>query len=108
MVIVTKNKETVRLLQRLGFGDYEARAYLALLRGGWYVRNGIALAALVSDPGERLPAMLSTQAAGVLSTPGSRGLAGGWLEQIRAALHRPRLSSSRTEVTVALRETVEK
>jgi hypothetical protein len=77
---MTKNKETVRLLQRLGFGDYEARAYLALLRGGWYVRNGIALAALVSDPGERLPAMLSTQAAGVLSTPGSRGLAGGWLE----------------------------
>ncbi len=27
-------KDMVRLLQRLGFGDYEAKAYIGLLQGG--------------------------------------------------------------------------
>jgi hypothetical protein len=76
--------------------------------GGWYVRNSIALATLVSDLGERLPAMLSTQAARVLSTLSSGGLAGGWLEQMRAALHRPHLSPFSGEDIPMPQETGEK
>jgi hypothetical protein len=76
--------------------------------GEWYVRNSIALAALVSDLGERLPAMLSPHAAGILSTLSRGGLAGGWLEQMRAALHRPPMDPFNSEVTAAPHESGEK
>jgi predicted transcriptional regulator len=56
---------------------------------GWYVRNSIALATLVSDLGDRLPGMLSGQATQVLASLSRGGLAGGWLEEMRAALGRP-------------------
>lgn len=79
--------------------------------GEWYVRNTIALATVVSDLGERLPAMLSPHAAHVLSTLSRGGLAGGtggWLEQIREALHRPPINPLSTEVVVAPAESWEK
>jgi hypothetical protein len=65
---------------------------------GWYVRNSIALATLVSDLGDRLPAILSPRAAGVLASLKQGTLTGGWLEQIRAALNRPPTIPSDEEV----------
>lgn len=56
---------------------------------GWYVRNSVALATLVTDLGDRMPGLLSPEAASVLSSLGSVGLGGGWLEQMRAALNHP-------------------
>jgi HTH-type transcriptional regulator, sugar sensing transcriptional regulator len=56
---------------------------------GWYVRNSIALATLVSDLGDRLPGMLSRHGSQVLASLSRGGLAGGWLEQLRAVLGRP-------------------
>lgn len=76
--------------------------------GGWYVRNSIALATLVSDLGERLPAMLSPHAARVLSTLRRDGLAGGWLEQMRSVLHRPHLNPFSGEDIPVPHETGEK
>ena len=76
--------------------------------GGWYVRNSIALATLVSDLGERLPTMLSPHAATILSTLRRGTLSGGWLEQMRAALHRPPTNPFSREVTVVPYETGEK
>jgi HTH-type transcriptional regulator, sugar sensing transcriptional regulator len=55
---------------------------------GWYVRNSVALAILVSDLGDRMPDLLSPQAASVLSSLGRDGLGGGWLEQMREVLSR--------------------
>jgi hypothetical protein len=54
---------------------------------GWYVRNSVALATLVSDLGDRLPGLLSPEAAAALASLGSDG-AGGWLEQMRSVLSR--------------------
>ncbi|MFL5732109.1 MAG: TrmB family transcriptional regulator [Chloroflexia bacterium] len=67
--------------------------------GGWYVRNSIALATLVSDLGDRLPGILSPHAAQVLSSLKRGGLAAGWLEQMRDALHRPPTTPPGKEVT---------
>ena len=59
---------------------------------GWYVRNSIALATIVSALGDRLSDMLSPQEARALSSLRHGGLAAGWLEEIREALARPPLS----------------
>ena len=56
---------------------------------GWYVRNSVALATLVTDLGDRLPGLLSPEATSVLSSLGTDGLGGGWLEQMRKALNHP-------------------
>jgi predicted transcriptional regulator len=71
---------------------------MLVVLAGWYVRNSIALATLVSDLGDRLPATLSPHAAGVLASLKNGPLAGGWLEQIKAALKRPPTRPSNEEV----------
>lgn len=83
-------------------GDQDAYAIRTTHRmpvelGQWYVRNSIALATLVSDLGERLPALLSPHAAGVLATLSRGGKAGGWLEQMRTVLRRPPTNPAVTE-----------
>ena len=85
--------------------EYDREAYamrtshrMLVELAGWYVRNSIALATLVSDLGEQLPAMLSTEASRVLSTLSSGGLAGGWLEQMRSTLRRSHLNPFHTEL----------
>ena len=59
---------------------------------GWYIRNSIALATLVSDLGDRLPGILSPHASSVLSSLGSggpsTGLSRDWLENMRDVLIR--------------------
>jgi HTH-type transcriptional regulator, sugar sensing transcriptional regulator len=71
--------------------DYAIRTTHRMLveLGGWYVRNSVALATLVSELGERLPGALSPQATQVLASLKRRGLSGGWLEEMRDALKRP-------------------
>lgn len=79
--------------------------------GSWYVRNSIALAILVSDLEERLPSLLSANAARALSAFSRGGLAGGpggWLEQMREALHRPPMNSISSEVTAVPQESGER
>jgi HTH-type transcriptional regulator, sugar sensing transcriptional regulator len=56
---------------------------------GWYVRNSVALATLVTDLGDRMAGLLSPEAASVLSSLGTDGLGGGWLEQMRYSLNHP-------------------
>jgi predicted transcriptional regulator len=56
--------------------------------GTWYVRNGVALATLVSDIGDRLPGLLSAGAASVLSSLGPSGIPGGWLQHMGEILRR--------------------
>jgi len=56
---------------------------------GWYVRNSVALATLITDLGDRMLGLLSPEAAAVLSSLGTDGLGGGWLEQMRSALSHP-------------------
>jgi predicted transcriptional regulator len=55
---------------------------------GWYVRNSVALATLVSDLGDQLPNLLSPGAASVLASLGPSPLAGGWLHYMREVLSR--------------------
>jgi hypothetical protein len=93
-------------------GDRDAHAIRTTHRmpvelGQWYVRNSIALATLVSDLGERLPALLSPHAAGVLATLSRGGTAGGWLEQMRTALRRPPMNPAITEAAPVPQDTKE-
>jgi predicted transcriptional regulator len=67
---------------------------------GWYVRNSIALATLVSDLGDRLPEMLSPQAAQVLASLSRSGLKEGWLEQMQDVLYRLPMNSPVKEVDI--------
>jgi len=107
------NDEKHNLVITVGETDQDAYAIRTTHKmlvevGGWYVRNSIALATLVSDLGERLPSLLSTRAARVLSTLSSDSLAGGWLGQIRAALQRPHLNPFSGEDVPVPHETGEK
>src|SRR4029078_9777351 len=56
---------------------------------GWYVRNSVALATLITDLGDPTPGLRIPEAAAVLPSLGTDVLGGGWLEQMRSALSHP-------------------
>ncbi|HST03502.1 MAG TPA: helix-turn-helix domain-containing protein [Chloroflexia bacterium] len=88
LVVAADAKEMLAGEIRVDDTAYAVRTTQQLLveLGGWYVRNSVALATLVADLGDRLPELLSPEAASVLASVGRGGMGGGWLEQIREVL----------------------
>ncbi|HUP27913.1 MAG TPA: hypothetical protein VM409_05715, partial [Chloroflexia bacterium] len=55
---------------------------------GWYVRNSVVLATLVSELGGQLPDLLSPEANSVLASLGPEASSGGWLEHMYEIVRR--------------------
>jgi DNA-binding MarR family transcriptional regulator len=55
---------------------------------GWYIRNSIAIAAVLNDLGERLDRLIRPETRTVLESVGPAG-SGNWLEHMRYLLGRP-------------------
>lgn len=81
LVIVADDAEV--LAGQIGPGqDAQAiRTRQALLvdLSAWFVRHSIALAALLDDLGDRLPALLKPETQSILASPGGGGHTGDWL-----------------------------
>lgn len=54
----------------------------------WFVRHHIALSLLLTGLGDRLEPLLDTHTKSLLSSIGSTGSDGGWLENMKAIIHR--------------------
>jgi predicted transcriptional regulator len=80
------------LAAEIGTGDealaVRTRQRLFVELTAWYIRHSIALSTVVRDLGERLPDLLSPQAASVLEAIGPGGPTAGWLEFMRHAVGR--------------------
>ena len=55
----------------------------------WHIRNSIALAAILSDLGDRLEGLLTPETRAILGSVGKGELQGSWLEYMRQLLNLP-------------------
>ncbi len=90
LVVVADGSEMLAGEVQAGEGALAVRTrqHLLVELASWYIRHSVALAALLSDLGSRLPDLLSPETMSVLSSLGPGDHSEGWLEYMRGVLSR--------------------
>ncbi len=90
LVLVSDRPEM--MAGEIGKGDetlaVRTRQKLLVDLSGWYIRNSIAMAALLDDIGERVDGLIRPETRSILAALGPEGQATNWLEHMRQLIAR--------------------